>query len=645
MDDSGQASPGGAGSFPAGVPSGHLVESDLRLSRSLGFWHYVAINVGAIVGAGWLLAPLGAAVYDGPLSIVSWIIASVLVLFMALAYAYLAYYMPRTGAVVRYPQATHGDLVGFTAGALYLLSIASLMPAEAVAIIYYASYYVPGLVQRGVALGQTVLVLTPKGMLLALAVVAAIFAINYYGVRLVGNVSLGLMVWKLGVPALIVGALLALAFSPRNLELSGVTQASQLNLGAAAAVLSAIPVTGIMYSLLGFRQAVEYGGEGRSSSRDVPRAVVVSVVISAALFVLLEVAFIGGIRWSETHPIRTLPNGTTIVLSNVSLTPGNWTALSTSNIAAAPLASELALVGLGALSILMIVDAWVSPLGNAIIQMGNLARIIYGMAANGHLPRSLRSLNRYAVPGVGLVVALALGVAFMLPFPSWYAIGGFAVLTTLLTYVTGGTSLGAISGGDVAVGAKVIGGLAAVAAALLAYWAGMVAMIPVFVAFLSALAAYTAIRAVSTRSPAVAAVSLAYTASVAIADYLLSAAVFYPLSVGSAASLGDVITPLMVSLVISAVSTAAALAGIYVLDETSARQIRAGSWYVALVFAIFAVDVFGPYGLPSLFNGVVGLRFPLDLLVVATAAAVTYAFSVKLSLTKAKEGGGGPGGI
>ena len=62
---------------------------------------------------------------------------------------------------------------------------------------------------------------------------------------------------------------------------------------------------------------------------------------------------------------------------------------------------------------LLIIDAWVSPLGNSIVQMGNLARIVYGMAANGHLPSKLTSLNRYAVPGLGLLVALARGS------PSW----------------------------------------------------------------------------------------------------------------------------------------------------------------------------------------------------------------------------------
>lgn len=626
---------------------GTAVEEDGKLSRSLGFWHYVAINIGSIIGSGWLLAPLGAAAFDGDLSVASWVVASVLVAFMALSYSYLASLMPRTGAVVRYPQVTHGDMVGFSAGALYLVSIASLMPAEAIAIVSYASYYVPGLVRTATSLGQSLVVLTPKGLLVALAIVAFIFLINYYGVKLVGNVSLALMVWKIAVPVIVIASLLALAFNFHNLELGGTTAASLRGLGGAAAVLAAIPLTGIVYSELGFRQAVEYGGEGRSSSKDVPKAVVASVAISATLFILLEVAFIGGLRWSQIHPVETLPNGTAVVLRNVSVTPGNWSALSTSNIAAAPLSTELALVGLGSLSVVMLIDAWVSPLGNAIIQMGNLGRIVYGMAANGHLPRALRSLNRYAVPGLGLIVALALGLVFMIPFPSWYAIGSFAVLTTLLTYVTGGTSLGALAKGRSSAAVKVIAGLGAVAAAIVAYWAGLIAMIPVFIAFNSAVAAYLLIRSLTPVSPPKAAVAVAYAGLTAFVDYDLAARVFYPLSSGLAVSERAVAAALEVSLLTSVVSTAAALALFYSIGDLRDKvSIRSGFWYVLLVFSLFTVDAVGPYGLSSVFGDAPSLPFPLDLVAVAALAAIAYVLSVRFSL-KGNGGpeGGGPGGI
>jgi amino acid transporter len=622
--EAGQGSPdgqsgGGSRGFVSRSPPGQLVESDLKLSRSLGFWHYVSINIGAIIGAGWLLAPLGAAAFAGPLSIASWLVAAVLVIFMALAYAYLAGLAPRTGGVVRYPQMAHGDLVGFVTGVLYLLSISSLMPAEAIAVVSYASYYVHGLVTQATVLGQSVTVVTGKGMLLALAIIAIVFLINYFGVKLVGNVSLGLMVWKVLVPLIAIVALFALAFNPHNLTLQGPTQASSMGLTGAAAVLMAIPLTGIAYALLGFRQAVEYSGEGRSSSRDVPLAVITSVLIASTIFILLQVAFIGGLRWSAI----------TVGPSNdaVPLTPGNWSGLAVSNIASAPLASELALAGLGALSVLLIIDAWVSPLGNSIVQMGNLARVVYGMAANGHLPSKLTSLNRYAVPGLGLLVALALGLAFMVPLPSWYAIGGYAVLTTLLTYVTGGTALGAFSRGGRTV-VKVVGALGAMAAALLAYWAGMTLMIPVFMTLISGIAAYLLIRGV-TGQRALLAIGVPYAATIAFVDYVLAVNVFYPISSGLTTSAQEVTALITISLALSAAETVIALIAYALIGGPEERKaVRSGAWFVALAFLIFLIDVIGPYGLSSVYGGSPLLPFPYDLVAVAAGAVTLYVVAV-----------------
>ncbi len=611
------------------------VEQDERLSRSLGFWQYVALNIGAIIGAGWLFASLGAASFAGGIeSLIAWAIDGVLVIFMALSYAYLAGLLPRSGAVVRYPQLVHGDLVGFTVGFLYMISIGSLLPAEAVAVVQYASYYIPGLVRTATVLGQPVVVPDTRGLLLALAIVALTYVVNYYGVRLVGSVSLGLMVWKVAVPLITIAALLVLAFKPSNLFLGGVTDASQdYHVTGLAAAMMAIPLTGIAYASLGFRQAIEYSGEGRSSGRDVPKAVVVSVLFSLAIFVLLQVAFVGAIDWSKIHPLATLSSGKTVILSNETLSPGSWAALSTSSIASAPIASELAMAGLGALNVLLIIDAWVSPLGNAIIQMGNLARIVYGVAANGHLPRRFSSLNRYAVPGIGLAMALGLGLLFLVPLPSWYAIGSYALLTTLLTYVTGGTVLGVLA---VRVTHDrrylIIALLGSVSAALLAYWAGVLAMMPVFATFVVALAAMLVIRARSLGDRRLMAVSITYAAVEAVLVGIMLTLDFYPLSSGLNVGIAEVEATFTIAIAGTAVATALALYAAHRLGNREMRAaVRSGAWYVGLIIGIMAVDALGPFGLAPLLGGDPPLAFPYDLIVMAAVAATAFAVSVLTS--------------
>jgi len=60
-------------------------------------------------------------------------------------------------------------------------------------------------------------------------------------------------------------------------------------------VLTAIATGGIVFSFLGFRQGIELAGETNNPKRNVPIAVVGSVLITGAIFVLLQIAFIAAV--------------------------------------------------------------------------------------------------------------------------------------------------------------------------------------------------------------------------------------------------------------------------------------------------------------------------------------------------------------
>ncbi|WP_243671183.1 hypothetical protein [Vulcanisaeta sp. JCM 16161] len=56
---------------------------DAQLRRALNFWDIAYLEIGSMIGSGWMFAPLLAASVAGPASIVSWIIAGILVYFIA----------------------------------------------------------------------------------------------------------------------------------------------------------------------------------------------------------------------------------------------------------------------------------------------------------------------------------------------------------------------------------------------------------------------------------------------------------------------------------------------------------------------------------------------------------------------------------
>src|SRR6201999_2100127 len=61
-------------------------------------------------------------------------------------------------------------------------------------------------------------------------------------------------------------------------------------------ILIAVPNGGVIFALLGFEQAVQLGGESSNPKRDLPRAVIGSVVIGAIIYVFAQVAFIGALN-------------------------------------------------------------------------------------------------------------------------------------------------------------------------------------------------------------------------------------------------------------------------------------------------------------------------------------------------------------
>ncbi len=105
----------------------------------------------------------------------------------------------------------------------------------------------------------------------------------------------------------------------------------------------AIPNAGIVFSFLGFRQAIELSGEAKNPGRTVPIAIILGLAISAAIYILVQVAFIGSMTWTG---IRV----------------GDWSALATSGFSSGPMVVLATSLGIGWLAIILLGDGVVSPL-------------------------------------------------------------------------------------------------------------------------------------------------------------------------------------------------------------------------------------------------------------------------------------------
>src|SRR5580704_1224116 len=255
------------------------------LSRNVGFFGLLLTSEGSIIGSGWLFGALACATLGGPAAIIAWLIGSVAVILLALVHAELGGMFPVSGGTARFPYYAFGALAGASFGWFSWLQAAGTAPIETEAAIQYSSNYVHGLTHT---VNGTV-VLTPLGFLVAVGLMALFVVINLYGVRRLMQANNAITTWKVVIPTLTIIVLIFTHFNTHNFTSHGFAPYGSKG------VLEAVSAGGAIFSLLGFEQAVQLGGESRNPQRDLPRSVIGSILIGATIYFLLQVVFIGAL--------------------------------------------------------------------------------------------------------------------------------------------------------------------------------------------------------------------------------------------------------------------------------------------------------------------------------------------------------------
>ncbi len=450
--------------------------ADTGLKRDAGRLGLLFASIGGMVGSGWLFGALNAARIAGPAAIISWAIGAVAVLLLAFVFAELTTMFPRAGAVVVFPKLCFGPLNAQIMSWINFLAYVSVPPVEAVAVVTYADNLLPGLVAHPSG------VLTGKGLALAVALMVAFIALNLLAIRLVLAVNNAITWWKLAVPALTVIALIAVHFHAGNFTSRGFAP------HGTAGILDAVSSAGIIFTFLGFRQAIELAGESANPSRSLPVAIIGSILICLALYEGLQIAFIGA-------------------LSPADLAKG-WANLNFPG-ASGPFAGLASLLGLTWLATLLYADAAISPGGTGIIYNTTAARVIYASADEGLFPGRLARINAGGVPVASLALSFVAGLFFLLPFPSWRQLVSYLSSIGILAYGIGPVILlcfrhilpeAAYPRPFRLRAARLVAPLAFITANFIVFWAGAAVADHIFGGLALAFAAYLAWQFVTRRT-------------------------------------------------------------------------------------------------------------------------------------------------
>ena len=411
-------------------PTGSEAKLDAEgLHRGVGFVGLLWASEGSLIGSGWLFAALTAASIAGPSAIIGWLIASVIVIVLALVHAELGGLFPVSGGTSRFPHYAFGSFAGATFGWASYLQAATVAPIEVLAAIQYLStahwaksFYVSHPGGTGTLSGG--------GIIAAIILMVIFVIINLVGIRWLARVNNSLTTWKVLIPILTIIVLFATHFHSSNFSAAG---GFFIPHDPLKAILIAIPAGGIVFALLGFEQAVQLGGEARDP-KDLPRAVILSILIGAAVYILLQVVFIGAL---DPHLLAS---------------QHSWTNLGESNsnpavvaLNAGPFYTVTKVAGLAWLAFILRLDAVISPGGTGLIYLTSSSRISFGLSRNGFIPSAFESTHdRTKAPVVGIIVATIIGLLFLLPFPSWASLVSVVTSSSVLMYAGAPLALAAL---------------------------------------------------------------------------------------------------------------------------------------------------------------------------------------------------------
>ena len=279
-----------------------------ELDRSMGLPGAVASNVLNMVGVGpFLTIPLALAAMGGPQAMLGWILGAVLALCDGMVWAELGSRFPRSGGPYHYllqafgPR-SYGRVIAFLFLWQSLLIGPISIASGAVGFAEYAGVLHP--------------LLPIQAKLLAVLLCLVNMVVLYRSTRSISKLSVVVMIAVLATCAWIVVSGM-LHFQPR-LAFDFPAGAFHLNhafwtgLGAATLIAS--------YDFGGYNNVCLLGGEVQSPRKNIPRAVLFSILLIATLYLAMNLSIIGTLPWQAAQHSRV------VVADFMQVAHGTWAA-------------------------------------------------------------------------------------------------------------------------------------------------------------------------------------------------------------------------------------------------------------------------------------------------------------------------------
>jgi len=329
----------------------------------LGLGFGVAVGVGGVIGGGILRAP-GSALDHAPLPwliLLLWVLAGGQALLGANVVAEVMTSVPKSGGIFNVAARAFGNFGALLVGWTDWLSQAASVAALSIASAEFLAIISPSL--------------KPEISLVGAAVALALSVVNWFGVR---EAKLAQIITSGAKGALLVAIIaLVLLFKPAP--------------AAAAKPVAAVGLVGIIvaYQLIvgaytGWNSPSYFAEEDPNAARNIPRALLVSILTVAAIYLMMNAALLYAL------PVAVMRSAELPV-----------------SLAIANIFGHLSLIVVAAIAIITLVGC-----NNASIMIGT--RILHGLARDGFVPRIVSRVNRGGTPDLALAATGALAIVLAL---------------------------------------------------------------------------------------------------------------------------------------------------------------------------------------------------------------------------------------
>jgi APA family basic amino acid/polyamine antiporter len=340
-------------------------DKEPSLKRNVNLFQAIMYGVGLILGAGIYVLIGDVAGLAGNAMWVSFTIAAAIATFTGLSYAELTSMFPKSAAeYVFVKNAFRNNLAAFVAG--WLITFVAIVSAGAVAIGF--SGYLSGLFPQF------------DPVLSAIALVVVLSVINFIGIRESVWMNTAFTLVELaGLAVIVLAAMFFGSFS--NIDYYEVPPAAGASFAlSVGAILGAAGLA--FFAYFGFENLANISEETKNASRTIPRALMISIGITTAVYIIVALSAIALVGWEEL----SLTEAPLALAAEKAFGRSGLTAL-----------SGIALFATSNTVLMMLIAA---------------SRIMFGMARDGALPPVLARIHPATkTPWIAVIFTMLLAVA------------------------------------------------------------------------------------------------------------------------------------------------------------------------------------------------------------------------------------------